>query len=112
MADVIFLSPFKLGDPREHIRRVWGGEVTDKCKTIWGLEEEGKVKGAWRDLGIPGLWYTMGSFVSWLGFLILTCNVLFIYETLPFAVSILALRRCFIHLQHNLREFRTISVLS
>ena len=66
MADVIFLSPFRLGDPREQIRRVCGVEVMDKCKTIWGLDKEGKLKGVWRDLGIPGLWYMMGSFVPWL----------------------------------------------
>jgi len=46
MVDVVFLSPFRLGDPREHIRRVCGDEVTDKCKVIWGFDEEGEVKGA------------------------------------------------------------------
>jgi len=75
IVDVIFLSPFRLGDSREHIRRVCGDEVTDKCKTIWGFDEEGEVKGTWWDLGVP---YMMGLFFPCLGFLILTSNVLFI----------------------------------
>lgn len=49
------------GDARSGIRRVCGDAIADKCKTIWGLNAEGEINGAWRDLGIPNLWYMMGE---------------------------------------------------
>ncbi|KIJ96266.1 hypothetical protein K443DRAFT_124505 [Laccaria amethystina LaAM-08-1] len=58
-ADVVAFAT-GLGDPRVHIRSVCGEEVADKCKVIWGFDEEGEVRGAWRDLGVPGL-YMMGN---------------------------------------------------
>jgi len=73
------------------------------------------VKCAWRDLGVPGLWY-MDEFV---------CPLLGISDTdvqcsvylgnlavCRFHSIHLALRKCFIHLQHNLRKFLAIFILS
>ncbi|KAJ7648501.1 hypothetical protein B0H17DRAFT_1103099 [Mycena rosella] len=59
-ADVVVFAT-GVGDARENIRKVCGDELADKCKPIWGLDEEGEIKGAWRDLGIPRLWYMMGN---------------------------------------------------
>ncbi|KAF7368295.1 Flavin-containing monooxygenase [Mycena venus] len=50
-----------LGDARDGVRKVCGDAVGDKCKKIWGLNEEGEINGAWRDLGVPGLWYMIGN---------------------------------------------------
>ncbi|KAJ7511132.1 hypothetical protein B0H11DRAFT_1954105 [Mycena galericulata] len=50
-----------LGDARNGVRKVCGDVVGDKCKQIWGLNEEGEIHGAWRDLGVPGLWYMTGN---------------------------------------------------
>ncbi|KAJ7023508.1 hypothetical protein C8F04DRAFT_180560 [Mycena alexandri] len=50
-----------LGDARNGVRKICGDTVGDKCKAIWGLNAEGEINGAWRDLGVPGLWYMMGN---------------------------------------------------
>ena len=49
-----------LTDAHYGIRRICGDEVADKCKPLWGMDEEGEINGCWKDLGIPGLWYIMG----------------------------------------------------
>ncbi|KAJ6515648.1 hypothetical protein C8R45DRAFT_957213 [Mycena sanguinolenta] len=59
-ADVVVFAT-GVGDVRDNIRKVCGDELADKCKPIWGLDEEGEINGCWRDLGIPGLWYMMGN---------------------------------------------------
>jgi cation diffusion facilitator CzcD-associated flavoprotein CzcO len=50
----------RLGDCRAHIQRVCGATLVEKCKPIWGLDKEGEINGAWRDMGVRGLWYMMG----------------------------------------------------
>ncbi|KAJ6598831.1 hypothetical protein DFH09DRAFT_1243368 [Mycena vulgaris] len=59
-ADVVVFAT-GVGDVRDNIRKVCGDELVEKCKPIWGLDEEGEIQGCWRDLGIPGLWYMMGN---------------------------------------------------
>ncbi|KAJ6550423.1 hypothetical protein DFH09DRAFT_1366721 [Mycena vulgaris] len=59
-ADVIVFAT-GLGDARNTVRKICGDAVGDKCKQIWGLDDEGEIHGAWRDLGVPGLWYMMGN---------------------------------------------------
>jgi len=60
-ADVVVFAT-GLGDARNAVRRLCGDEVGDACKPIWGLNSEGEINGAWRDLGVPGLWYMIGNF--------------------------------------------------
>jgi hypothetical protein len=50
----------RLGDSRAHIRRVCGDALVEKCKPIFGLDSEGEIQGALRDIGVRGLWYIMG----------------------------------------------------
>ncbi|KAJ6605473.1 hypothetical protein DFH09DRAFT_1242201 [Mycena vulgaris] len=50
-----------LGDARNGIHRICGDAVADKCKPIWGLDAEGEIQGASRDLDVPGLWYMIGN---------------------------------------------------
>ncbi|KAF7378261.1 Flavin-containing monooxygenase [Mycena sanguinolenta] len=59
-ADVVVFAT-GLGNARDGVRKVCGDAVGDKCKPIWGLNEEGEINGAWRDLGVPGLWYMIGN---------------------------------------------------
>ncbi|KDR66354.1 hypothetical protein GALMADRAFT_259418 [Galerina marginata CBS 339.88] len=59
-ADVVVFAT-GLGDPVGHIRRVCGDEVANRCKDIWGLNDEGELNGVWRDLGVPGLWMMLGN---------------------------------------------------
>jgi len=43
------------------IRAICGDNVANTCKPIWGLDKEGELRGVWRDLGLPGLWFMTGS---------------------------------------------------
>ncbi|KAK2460133.1 hypothetical protein APHAL10511_007812 [Amanita phalloides] len=60
-ADVVVFST-GLGEPRDGIRRICGDKVADKCKPIWGLNDEGEIQGVWSEFGLPNLWYMMGNF--------------------------------------------------
>ncbi|KAF7300095.1 Flavin-containing monooxygenase [Mycena kentingensis (nom. inval.)] len=50
-----------VGDVRASVRKLCGDAVADQCSPIWGLDAEGEINGAWRDLGIQGLWCMMGN---------------------------------------------------
>jgi hypothetical protein len=56
---IIFFST-SVGDATSHIRKVCGDQIADNCKGIWDIGEDGEFSTCWRDLGLPGLWYTMG----------------------------------------------------
>ncbi|UZG59905.1 flavin-containing monooxygenase [Rhodococcus opacus] len=60
-ADVIvFATGYK--NMRESARRILGDSVADRCKPVWGLDEEGELNTMWRPSGHPGFWFTGGSF--------------------------------------------------
>ncbi|KAJ7250746.1 hypothetical protein C8J57DRAFT_679664 [Mycena rebaudengoi] len=59
-ADVVVFAT-GLGDARVGMRKICG-DVIDNCEQIWGLDSEGELRGAWRDLGISGLWYMTGNY--------------------------------------------------
>ena len=40
--------------------------MADKCKPLWGMDEEGEINGCWKDMGVPGLWYIMGMLLLFL----------------------------------------------
>jgi putative flavoprotein involved in K+ transport len=42
---------------REAARRILGDEVADRCKPVWGLDDEGELSGLYRPTGHPGLWF-------------------------------------------------------
>lgn len=42
------------------IRNVIGPEAGAHLKPIWGLDAEGEMQGAWRDMGLPRLWCMIG----------------------------------------------------
>ncbi|KAJ3868061.1 hypothetical protein EV359DRAFT_33047 [Lentinula novae-zelandiae] len=60
-ADVVVYAT-GYGNARSVIRKICGDEIGDKCKDAWGLNAEGEMRGSWRDMGVPGLWYAMGNF--------------------------------------------------
>jgi hypothetical protein len=45
---------------RNVVSDVLGEDIARRCKDIWGLDEEGELKGICRDIGVPGLWYNTG----------------------------------------------------
>ncbi|KUM37400.1 flavin-containing monooxygenase [Arthrobacter sp. EPSL27] len=60
-ADIVV---FATGWPnmREAARPIVGDEVTDQLTTIWDLDEQGEIKGAFRPSGHPNLWFQAGGF--------------------------------------------------
>jgi len=60
-ADLVVLATGYL-NMREGIRELLGDEVADRCKPIWGLDEErGEIGSLWSDSGYPGLWTHGGN---------------------------------------------------
>ncbi|KAF7324570.1 Flavin-containing monooxygenase [Mycena kentingensis (nom. inval.)] len=60
-ADVVIFAT-GVGDPAEHTRHICGDAVADQCPPQWGLNSEGEMNAAWRDMGVKGLWYMTGNF--------------------------------------------------
>ena len=54
----------RLSDARSHIRDIVGEEEGKKLTPIWGLNEEGEIRTAWREIGLPNAWYMMGN-LAW-----------------------------------------------
>ena len=50
----------RIGDSREHIRKVCGDAVFERSAPLWGFDSEGELNGVWRDLGVKGLWSILG----------------------------------------------------
>ncbi|PPQ75216.1 hypothetical protein CVT24_010175 [Panaeolus cyanescens] len=59
-ADVVIFAT-GLGDPKENIDVLVGPNVAPRVKPLWGLNEEGELRGAWREVGLPGLWCMLGN---------------------------------------------------
>ena len=64
-ADRLFVCSF--GDPRSVIRDIVGEEEGKKVVPIWSINVEGEVRGAWREIGLPNVWYMMGN-LAWCRF--------------------------------------------
>ncbi|RSH77074.1 uncharacterized protein EHS24_003701 [Apiotrichum porosum] len=45
----------------DSVRATLGDDVADRCNDIWGVDEEGELKSAWRDCGVPNLWIMVGT---------------------------------------------------
>lgn len=56
-----------LGEARDPMRKILGPEAGARLKPIWGLDAEGEIKGAWRDIGLPHLWCMIGTLSSCFG---------------------------------------------
>ena len=53
-----------MADARIPIRDIVGEEEGKKLTPIWGLNEEGEIRTAWREIGLPNAWYMMGN-LAW-----------------------------------------------
>ncbi|KZP29883.1 FAD/NAD(P)-binding domain-containing protein [Athelia psychrophila] len=49
---------------RDHMKKIFGNEVIDSTKEMWGLDEEDEIRGAYRPTGHPALWYAAGDFAD------------------------------------------------
>ncbi|KAF5371656.1 hypothetical protein D9758_003551 [Tetrapyrgos nigripes] len=59
-ADVIIFAT-GYADFRTSIRRICDPVSAQKCRRIWGIDPEGELRGVYRNLGVPGLWYMTGG---------------------------------------------------
>ncbi|EKM60232.1 uncharacterized protein PHACADRAFT_203479 [Phanerochaete carnosa HHB-10118-sp] len=61
-ADIIIIAT-GFDDARAPIRKIVGEDVGARIPTIWGPNEEGELRGPWREpKDLPGLWPMMGNF--------------------------------------------------
>lgn len=44
------------------MRSVCDEEVSSKVGRVWGLDPEGEIYGAWRDVGVQNMWFMTGKF--------------------------------------------------
>ena len=54
-------------DPRGPVRDIVGPEDGEKITAIWSLNSEGELRTAWREIGLPNMWYMMGN-LAWCRF--------------------------------------------
>lgn len=45
----------------DSIRMILGDDVAKRCNPIWGMDEEGEIKSAYRECGVPNLWIMVGE---------------------------------------------------
>jgi len=50
-----------LDDYRGGLKKILGEELGSKVKQIWGLDDSGEPRGAWRDIGVDNLWCMIGN---------------------------------------------------
>lgn len=46
---------------RTQCRSIFGDEVADRVKDVWGFDEEGEIRTMWRKSGHPGFWFMGGN---------------------------------------------------
>jgi hypothetical protein len=46
---------------RTQARNIFGNELADQVKDVWGFDEEGEVRTMWRKTGHPGFWFFGGN---------------------------------------------------
>ena len=59
-ADVIIFAT-GLGDRTEPVRKILGPELSTNLSPIWGLDDEGELRGTWKELGIENCWGMLGT---------------------------------------------------
>ncbi|KIW98256.1 uncharacterized protein Z519_01840 [Cladophialophora bantiana CBS 173.52] len=55
---VVFATGFS--NAIDSIRATLGDKIADQCGPIWGIDEEGEFKTAYRETGVPNLWIMVG----------------------------------------------------
>ncbi|KAJ7771546.1 FAD/NAD-P-binding domain-containing protein [Mycena metata] len=59
---VILATSFK--SIRDKMRGLFGDEIIDQTSPVWGLDDEGEIRGCYRPSGHPGLWFAAGEFFT------------------------------------------------
>jgi hypothetical protein len=46
---------------RDSCCKIFGNEVADRVRDVWGMDEEGEIRTMWRKSGHPGFWFMAGN---------------------------------------------------
>ena len=65
-ADVVLFAT-GYGDPRGPIREMVEPGVGAQLTPVWGIDDEGELRSAWREIGADNMWLMMGNF-AWCRF--------------------------------------------
>ncbi|KAL8967888.1 MAG: hypothetical protein Q9197_005177 [Variospora fuerteventurae] len=57
--EIVFATGYQ--NMRETARKIFGNELADKVKDVWGFDEEGETRTMWRRTGHPGFWFFGGN---------------------------------------------------
>ncbi|CAG8980227.1 hypothetical protein HYALB_00013399 [Hymenoscyphus albidus] len=57
--DVVFATGYQ--SMNTTCAKIFGTEVASKTGGVWGLDEEGEIRGLWRDSGHQGFWFMAGN---------------------------------------------------
>ena len=57
--EIVFATGYE--NMRTQARIMFGDDVADKLKDVWGLNEEGEWRTIWQNSGHPGFWYHGGN---------------------------------------------------
>ena len=57
--EVVFATGY--GNMRDTARKIFGDELGDRVKDVWGLDDEGEIRTMWRRSGHPGFWFFGGN---------------------------------------------------
>ena len=60
--DTCCLHLIRFIDTRSALDKLMGEAVTSKISPIWGLTDEGELRGVWKDCGVPNFYYMLGIF--------------------------------------------------
>jgi hypothetical protein len=58
--EIVFATGYQ--NMREATRKIFGDDVADKVKDVWGMDEEGELRTMWRRSGHPRFWFMGGNF--------------------------------------------------
>lgn len=57
--EIVFATGYQ--NMRETARKIFGNELADRVKDVWGFDEEGETRTMWRRTGHPGFWFSGGN---------------------------------------------------
>jgi hypothetical protein len=46
---------------RTQCRKIFGDDIADRVKDVWGFDKEGEIRTMWRKSGHPGFWFMGGN---------------------------------------------------
>ncbi len=57
--EIVFATGYQ--NMRETARKIFGDELAERVKDVWGFDDEGETRGMWRRSGHPGFWFFGGN---------------------------------------------------